>query len=815
MTYQSQKTHNITWIRLSICGSLAIAALLFTCARIRRNYDVELPAQNAQIEASKLAAVDLKKTIIAATTTSQLQEIVSEYKNQLSDHTFIDTPKNPPKESPFFTGTIEAGHESTESKICVENLEIKTNGYTSLTIQGHVKTCGLKVNILGAYGKIKFGGIAQSKPATIKLPRLQLKESTSLREFDMEVTLAANDRSELEIVGTPKITGLEDLSNPDNYDYETDTNGLIGATQGLNEKKEVIVAQFVKSVLKSTQGYMESAMRDATKRTLEKLRKAVNDKHAGINRSMTKLRVLGFDIFSQFQFTSLFGQNISGLTFSLNHTLIPTDVIKDPRFECAVPELSSPPQAMLVKPTDHKYDNAISRLIAMSTEDQRESSNQTSYSVFIPTSALNLIFWKVWGNRGHCEFAIGLSGTYRKLINISYETFPQIHFQPIESANEDDHFTPKEDFFANESIVTLRFPKLKFEFASDFKEALTKVWPKKFPEVILNNILKSYLGLKPVFYTLKLAYNPAENSTHFFIPTESRSLAINASTPIEFAQVIVDKISIYKDFRDLPLASQTSIFLNALIEFYLDLRIAHDLDVELFNSLQLFSAQAQSNKTKIKNVTFGNEGIIVTLESRLSQDPAKDPKETKTNLSLTTPDSHSKSVDGNMEQLNSELSHFPLGVGQSPEDAAKLILDFYVKNHGTCTKYRVLETHESRRIAYLNCSMDSLSEEHFLQIGFDPNNISQQRSMVLLHTINVHRPFNKLNNDSGFGPLHKLLYKIKPEPNFTNQIKQSYKDRWDIEDKSYSIQYICLDEVDGPCPENRRVSTEIQTWINK
>lgn len=284
--------------------SIAVNIASTGCIKVKRNYDVTLSGRASAIQRSQNSVFELRNSALIQIPIADLNQVLEEVRQDISGKEFTDTKSAEPKISPFLNGTLETSLNKSVVRICMDKLQLKTDGPSAMKMALTISSCGINIDLFKARAALRPQGKLASKPIKISIDHFTAKRTDFVKEFTLKFQLQTDDLGALQLSSDASLDGLEILSDPNSFDFRAE-NSMDNDTLGAFDKTaDQMSTQLITQILKVFQGYLANSLSDAFARTFKKFSEKFNERNIGLK---TRSWTAGFGDFSLFTITSLSG----------------------------------------------------------------------------------------------------------------------------------------------------------------------------------------------------------------------------------------------------------------------------------------------------------------------------------------------------------------------------------------------------------------------------------------------------------------------------------------------------------------------------
>lgn len=230
---------------------LALTALAFLtadCAKVRRDYTVDLTAAASAADQAASAYFERRQAVALTLPQSTIDALTAAVKGEL-DGKEIDAPDVTARKKSAKDGLkVEHRFEKVTFKACIKDVSLTGTGRGKIDVLATVRGCGLEITVKGGELRItppSTGG----RPVILTIGKLSLKPKPreDVLRFNMQLALRQDGR--LEILGTELVDGLQELVDPAHYDVDVSLSGAEEASgwlgKSVNEARADLIAQLV------------------------------------------------------------------------------------------------------------------------------------------------------------------------------------------------------------------------------------------------------------------------------------------------------------------------------------------------------------------------------------------------------------------------------------------------------------------------------------------------------------------------------------------------------------------------------------------
>lgn len=796
-----------TGIFISVISSIII---LTCCIKVKRNYNVELPARASAVQRSQNAVFEIRNSVLVQVPLTEINNLLEDVRKDLSGKEFVDTKSAEPKSSPFLGGTLESSIGKSVVRICMDKISLRTDGPAAMKLALTISSCGLNVDIFNARAALRAQGKLASKPIKISVDHFTAKKTDDVQEFTLKFQLQTDDLGALQFAPEASLEGLNDLSDPNSYNFQAE-NSMDSDTLGSFDKTaDQMSTQILTQLLKVFHVFLANSMSDAFSRSFKRISEKFNERNIGLK---TRSWSAGFGDLSLFSLVSLNGiVGDKSLTAVFNSEIHPIGDALALTKHCHVDQFGLFPDAvpnwLRGLPLEPYLNNAV---VADGSQ------------IVIPVQTVNYLFWKIFGNKGTCnwKYADGDSGPLS--VRAEYQSQWRINFLP--KANQKPNRSADGSF--DISTIVLQIPS--FHFLADIP-IMDKVLKGLKDSGFVNNpdeLKQIDYTLGSFDYPLQIIVDRAKSFLRFAVPNEAAYLAKSNPGIQDLVEDTIDQLRAENYFSSATIAEKKQILIKAVVTTVLNHYLArhlHDAQLTLRNALnqtQLFAQTITVNEKSIQIALKGDLGKTATNQSPSKLEKDMDSLTTNRMFSLSDP---VQPEGATLSEAVTALKNLgiPMVIDiQSGAGLAVIQSTASDKGFSCAASQRIslpIDENSSTIASYVSCFDPTTSIEYRIHTEKASLVNGSPESPILFLNIRYHRLLAgldsaKISNSSvpEFDGLSSALR--KPSSDLVQD--QFFVTNWIAEKLHVSAFGFCSKKiVDSKCDNANRVITGIKLWQN-
>lgn len=788
---------------------------VLSCVKVKRQYNVQLPALPTAAERSQQAVFELRNSFLASVDGQTVQDLLSQLKTEISEKDFVDTSNSEAKKKPsnVFGGELQTTVGKVTTNVCVKDLSVKTSGQGPMMFALSIQTCGIKVRVQDIKAQLKFKGPLADKPVNVTISEFQLKDSVGIRSFVVNGELGVDSAGTLKLSESLKIEGLESLSDPDSYKFSTIGSDAEGVAAKLKKTREEITTGIIQSILGLGEGYLGSALRDSATRAFKKQATKLNAKALGLNgRSL--VGTIGNTTFAlSGKLAGIYGDK--DITAAIGVQLNELSQKTAENQTCTIETFSRFPDPLASWMRGNPLVIGYSELLATSSfKDKMQTMNG---SVMIPFSLMDYLMWKILGTKGACRWPVLLQSGKNDFVTLRYlSPWNFAKFEPVGSTTDN----------IKKWLVTLTLPDLALVMPASIEEAIQT-------NLVNNGFIRSTddisqkLVVRNLSYSVMLETNSADRNqtAKIYVLDENRYLSREGLKAEDIAYDVVSDLQKNSAFAGYDLDKKRTEVINVILSSILNTRLAKHLK----NSVLQFNRQDETDAIKLQSVHVIPNGLVVGISAPQSKSQTSLASDQHIDLAISRAKEaaylqdfdlalYSAPPAGNDAQAIEAIKSLklPFIVGMSATTAQEAIRGSTDNSNCRLERSMVLPLNEksSTAVTYSTCVAGSSSTEHRYHVEAPINGpANPDLPVVYMRSLLQSRDLKSIEDASKASPrMDFLAYKTAlGEPQGDVALSGGFSASWKYESLRFFVQGICL-TAESPCPADKRIVTSFEQW---